>query len=255
MENRFFAFGCSFTQYLWPTWADLIGQKFKEDYYNYGKPGAGNNYIYNKIMEVDQRYSFNENDLVIVEWSSCFREDRYKNNAWNTQVLNNLEPSLWKFLFDERGFLIRDLALIKGAKNLLENKKCKFIFISLCGISSNSAHDVNYKNSTETDSDVMQLYKDVLDIIKPSFFDILGNYTNRPLHLRDDIYLTDAHHIPSEYYKYICEILPEYADCVTLDEVESYDNLIKESYVPPNNMPNSWRYVLYAGLSKKDEGL
>ena len=33
--NRFFSFGCSFTQYHWPTWANVIGMHFDYDnFYN-----------------------------------------------------------------------------------------------------------------------------------------------------------------------------------------------------------------------------
>jgi len=48
--KRFFAFGCSFTQYHWPTWANIISKEFKESY-NYGQVGAGNFFIYQSLME------------------------------------------------------------------------------------------------------------------------------------------------------------------------------------------------------------
>lgn len=34
--TRLFTFGCSFTKFFWPTWADILGQEF--DYYeNWGR--------------------------------------------------------------------------------------------------------------------------------------------------------------------------------------------------------------------------
>jgi len=36
--RRLFAFGCSFTQYKWPTWADILGKSFDLSY-NLGKSG------------------------------------------------------------------------------------------------------------------------------------------------------------------------------------------------------------------------
>ena len=48
--KRLFAFGCSFTGYGWPTWADIIGQSF--DYYeNWGKSGIGNYLISSRVVE------------------------------------------------------------------------------------------------------------------------------------------------------------------------------------------------------------
>ena len=36
--NRIFCFGCSFTQYLWTTWANILGTEFHEaEFYNFGK--------------------------------------------------------------------------------------------------------------------------------------------------------------------------------------------------------------------------
>jgi hypothetical protein len=39
--KRFFAFGRSFTDYLWPTWADIIGREIPY-YENWGHGAAGN---------------------------------------------------------------------------------------------------------------------------------------------------------------------------------------------------------------------
>ena len=46
--KRIFTFGCSFTNYLWSTWANILGYEFREaEFYNFGKSGAGNQYIFN----------------------------------------------------------------------------------------------------------------------------------------------------------------------------------------------------------------
>lgn len=65
-KSRFFAFGCSYTNWTHPTWADFVGINFKE-YYNFGKPGACNTYITNKLMEADELHTLNaETDFVMV---------------------------------------------------------------------------------------------------------------------------------------------------------------------------------------------
>lgn len=62
---RLFTFGCSYTVYAYPTWADYLGVNFSK-YYNYGRAGSSNTYIMNKLVEADNRYNFNSEDLVIV---------------------------------------------------------------------------------------------------------------------------------------------------------------------------------------------
>ena len=122
--KRFFSFGCSFTNYIWPTWADIIGNDF-DFYQNWGAAGSGNHFIFNSIIEADARYNFNENDLVIVMWSFIIREDRYINNRWQHDTIQSLEKtygSKWfkKYALDKRSFLIRDLAFIKAAQSIIQ---------------------------------------------------------------------------------------------------------------------------------------
>jgi hypothetical protein len=66
-KDRFFAFGCSFTNWPdYPTWADFIGINFKE-YYNFGKPGACNTFIMQKLYEIDEVFNLNsETDFVMI---------------------------------------------------------------------------------------------------------------------------------------------------------------------------------------------
>ena len=46
---RIFAFGCSLTQYFYPTWADILIHHYKSEGTtigeNWGRSGAGNQYI------------------------------------------------------------------------------------------------------------------------------------------------------------------------------------------------------------------
>jgi hypothetical protein len=128
--KRFFAFGCSFTNYFWPTWADIIGQDMPV-YQNWARPGAGNHFIFNSVMEAYTRHQFNKDDLVIIMWSCKEREDRYWHNNWlNATYLTQKEiyGEKWfkKFGTDFKGHLIRDLALIKAIQIFLESSKCSW---------------------------------------------------------------------------------------------------------------------------------
>ena len=94
MNKRIFAFGCSHTQYPWPTWADLIGHSAKQEgfkYYNYGQSGYGNFAIYASMIHADLIHTFTPDDIIMVLWSGWNREDRFHNNVWTNvgNVFNN----------------------------------------------------------------------------------------------------------------------------------------------------------------------
>lgn len=80
--KRLFVFGCSYTYYSFPTWADIIAYDTGLEYYNYGKPGLGNVGIQCRFLEAKLKHNITKDDLVIVSWTSWCREDRYINNDW-----------------------------------------------------------------------------------------------------------------------------------------------------------------------------
>jgi hypothetical protein len=83
-NNRLFTFGCSFTNYHYPTWADIIAPNFSA-YQNWGDPGAGNNFILNSLVECHSRNVLNKDDTVIILWSGLARTDYYQLNHWGHQ--------------------------------------------------------------------------------------------------------------------------------------------------------------------------
>jgi hypothetical protein len=68
--------GCSFTESIRPnqekSWADYLAEKLGKKLTNYGRGGAGNEYIYNSV--VDNL----DTDLVVVMWSCFDRWDFHK---------------------------------------------------------------------------------------------------------------------------------------------------------------------------------
>lgn len=75
--SRLFTFGCSFTQFNWPTWAHIIAYELNIPHQNWGIAGLGNVGIHSRLLECDLRNKFNENDIIIVVWSCWGREDRF----------------------------------------------------------------------------------------------------------------------------------------------------------------------------------
>jgi hypothetical protein len=200
--KRFFAFGCSNTNYMWPTWADIIGQDI-EFYENWGEPGGSNHFIFNSVIEADAKYKFDKNDLVIVHWTTKEREGRYSNNKWIHATPGSVEKVYdknWieKFYFDDRSQLIRDLAYIQAIQLLLENKECdwanlfyvdifnftnkfkkmwedatdKTSLIAMWTSLRNTVYDRDstIPDSTLKDQDVIELYKDIFTKIDGVFY-------------------------------------------------------------------------------------
>ena len=126
--KRVYAFGCSMTKYAWPTWADIYGGGlYGENFYNYGRCGAGNQYIATKISETN----INSDDLVLVMWSNHTRLDTYK-ESWvtpgNVVTQDTYDINFIRSLFSEEGFRIRDISLIKLTDGYLKNLKCDYKF-------------------------------------------------------------------------------------------------------------------------------
>lgn len=66
MKTRFFSFGCSYTHFNTLTWADYLGENFDE-YYNFGRGGASNTFIMNRLVEANEHFVFDsKSDLVVV---------------------------------------------------------------------------------------------------------------------------------------------------------------------------------------------
>lgn len=160
-NSRLFTFGCSFTSYHWPTWADILAPKFLE-FENWGKGGSSNQHIFRAVIEADRRRKFTAGDTVIIMWSSHLRYDEYKQGKWFHY--NDLKH------FDNRGHAIRDLACMSAVRDLLKNKNVSYYFLSMNNWPS------------EVDQDIFSLYEDLINEIKPGFYEVIarGDWDNIP---------------------------------------------------------------------------
>ena len=129
--SKMFAFGCSFTGYKWPTWADILGCEYSY-YENWGRSGAGNQYIFNCLIEAATHIS--KDDHVYIMWSTVVREDRWRDGKWHTvgNIYNQdtYDDGYVKYV-DPTGNFIRDCYLIRAARLLLESIGCKYTFMSM----------------------------------------------------------------------------------------------------------------------------
>jgi hypothetical protein len=200
--SRLLTFGCSFTNYRWSTWADILAPEF-DQFENWGQGGGGNHYIFNSLMEADQRQRFGPNDTVVVCWSSTFRDDRYIKDRWITLgQINHCNIYTKDFItngIDDRGTLIRDLAFVKAAAELLENRPgVNWKFISICPIASTRYWGIE----DDTQHDVVELYKSVIDKIDADYVDFLRRFS------RDNRYKDDPHPTPIEHLGFLDEVFP-----------------------------------------------
>ena len=119
--KRVFTFGCSFTQYWWPTWANIIATDLGIPAQNWGIGGVGNVAIQHRMVECDLKNTFTEDDLILVLWSSWAREDRLDDTGWNRygNILNSEyhgEKFIAKFWSEENDTVKNATAIIAANK-------------------------------------------------------------------------------------------------------------------------------------------
>jgi len=92
--SRIIIFGCSFTQYGWPTWANILGYDSDTEYHNFAIAGLGNVGIMHRVMEADIKLKFTKDDKILILWSSWSREDRVRDCNWiaTGSVFNSRNP-------------------------------------------------------------------------------------------------------------------------------------------------------------------
>lgn len=133
-------FGCSFTEYFWPTWADILikhASTLGHDGYNLGRCDAGNQFIASRIWECNAKYSFAPDDYVFICWSSFNREDRFVSESENgrgnwVNPGNIASQGIYKNEFiknwaDERHYAMRDCMLITSTLKALDSLGVKVI--------------------------------------------------------------------------------------------------------------------------------
>jgi hypothetical protein len=206
--NRFFAFGCSYTAHTLPTWADIVAAELPQaEYYNFGQGGSGNLLINNRVAQANLKYKFNENDLVIVMFSTIAREDRYIDGNWrpcgNIYSQTYYDKSFVKKYCDPFGYLIRDAALIEMTQTYLQLLPCQPLFFSMRDMSL-MAGLLSETAPIEAEEALMhkfnQIYGDTLN-----FPCVLSKETYFELTLLDSSHKPrlDGHPFPSDYLEFL----------------------------------------------------
>ena len=154
--KRLFAFGCSFTMYAWPTYADFLGMEF-DHYENWGFPGLGNRAIAQRIAECNAKNKFTKDDTVVVQWTTHTRHDWHTfksvqfeqkrgdpirntdHTGWKTKgsIFNYMNREVcfddhWINTFwDEESYFMHGQNNIILAKGLLDSTGCTYKMTSI----------------------------------------------------------------------------------------------------------------------------
>jgi hypothetical protein len=88
IKGRLFTFGCSFTSYGWPTWADILGRE-ANSFENWARPSAGNHHILVSLAECLNKNKVTSDDTIIILYSGISRIDFYQKNSWDSILDKN----------------------------------------------------------------------------------------------------------------------------------------------------------------------
>ena len=249
--KRIFCFGCSFTNYGWPTWPTILALIFPDaQVFNYGYPGAGNMYIFSAINTTIREQNIDPaHDLIMVMWTNTQRMDHFTVEAqpwalWRTEGdFFNRED--YPEDYDPQFCYFRDLNLISAMNQLLNHYYPNTITCAM-----EDLHLENFCKKTVWDdlvesqfSDILQQYKDcnIMDFISGSreekYLELL--YAS-PGHL-------DSHPFPTEHLKYLEELgftATDEARKIVEEWEEITLDFLNKDYYPKGDLFQAPRYDL-----------
>ena len=255
---RIFAFGCSLSQYFFPTWADILIYQYKNKGYhgeNWAKSGAGNQYINTRLWEANTIYKFNKEDIILLQWTSMFREDRYHmNKGWWTPGnfnLNNENKSfvLNNYFYDNQNVwadpinaVMRDCALISSTHRALSSIGCKVITTGFRdweeGWTELSTEFTTQKYLTIEDvRAVLEKYKDEIKLSTPPILTALGFETS------DKFFKSRPTSVPSKQEDHKHMISPE-VHPLTHEAADFVNNHVEKLDQQTTEFVEQWREKL-----------
>lgn len=236
---RIFTFGCSLTQYFYPTWADIIIHDYKQKYdiefgQNWGRSGCGNQFIMSQITECDTIHNFTPDDVVLVQWTSMFRDDRYHEGfgwslkgSYGSHTLDDKPFVLNSFLYQGGGYqwadftnaTMRDCAIITATTAFLEQKGVKYITTGFRDFDEQFIdQDTVFREEKITAHSIRAILEIYGDRIKPTVRPILNAlefgtsdefFASRPKtrpspdQKYDHMELPETHPLPGEHLKFV----------------------------------------------------
>lgn len=233
MNDRLFTFGCSFTNFFWPTWADILGREFKQ-FENWGMNGAGNCFQLYSLMECHKRNKLSTDDTVIIMWSSIDREDRWINGHWFLEggIYNGQEPYTAEYVekfADPTGFLIRDLAVISATRQLLDSIGCQWYFLSMVPLYYQDKSFYLDSVYYDLDDQIIDLYQDDLYTIRSSIYETVFNsdWYSRPGYCDLSAYENDYKNLKGSDWPSITDFVNQNFTGIKKSIMKEIQNLFK----------------------------
>lgn len=244
--GRLFTYGCSFTRYLWPTWADILHQVMPGE--NWALSGGGNKFIFESLIESLVTHNINNQDTIIIMWSSWAREDRYSTGGWKLagNVYNNhlYDKNFLQNHWSDEGAIYDSLNWICAAHKLLTSMGCNYYITSAWPLFQVKEWEAN---------------PFLQDIVNPEkyqkYFDFLNAYNSRTItdNLFQPKYKTqeilwkkvewtdqpsnDPHPLPIDHFNWICENLIDKLSITTeqLNTMEHYAKTATDALIDMSN--------------------
>lgn len=145
MMSRLFTFGCSFTKYHYPTWADIVGSCFNE-YQNWARGSAGNNFILSSLQECHARNNLTAADTVIILFAPLTRYDYYQFENWHHEV-NAVHKLHSQDLFScPRGVTVQNYSWMSCVVEFLQSAQTNYQLFSWSYLEKNDVYSLYAKN-------------------------------------------------------------------------------------------------------------
>ena len=211
--KRLFTIGCSFTEYFYPTWANILSKSMPEaKFYNLGLSGTSNPFIANRLVEANLKFKLCDTDLVIIMWTTVCRETHYARGRW-FKPGNIFSQDVYSKEFvdkfaDPDGYLIRDLATIEMATSYVNNLSCDYLGLLSTPMDFKYTHDGS--PSCDLANEILDTYKDLLSTFPKSMLELeMNNHWEPGSTYRSDMFSgvrEDYHPNPIRYCDYLIKL-------------------------------------------------
>ena len=231
--KRLFTFGCSFTQWNWPTWADILGKNY-DLHENWGISGIGNRAISQRISECVLKNTLTDQDTVIVQWTDYHRfdqhiKDLFPESSWRLGGSLLVKPTEVEYIRDtwrEGSYIYESLNAIHYTRTLLASTPAKFCMISRTDMSV----DLEQHPDLKFFESVLQYPEWIGDPIQ-EFVDQTG-YKGKSMMIKDAAMfgipisrpVLDLHPLPSHYLEWLAATFPD--QTFDIDFVQHSDSVI-----------------------------
>jgi hypothetical protein len=213
--KRLFTIGCSFTEYFYPTWANILSKSMPDaEFFNLGLCGTSNPFIANRLVEANLKFKLCETDLVVIMWTTTARETHYVQGKWLSPG-NIFSQDVYSKEFvnkfaDPNGYLIRDLATIELATAYANNLPCTYVGLLSSPLDFSYLGDYNIIINDDLANEILDTYSDLLATFPKSMFELEMNKVWEPgskykSYIFDGV-REDYHPSPNRYCNYLAKV-------------------------------------------------